>query len=87
MNGGYFYAGITTKCLAIAGCNSDAVTFFFGILENAASGSEKVQAACLNDRASERYSRVRYYMQLYGLWRAAMGRMPAGHMVKTRYDS
>ena len=52
-----------------------------GDFPNTASASDKVEVIILNDQAAERYSRIRFYMQLYSLWRAAMGRMPTGAFV------
>ncbi len=50
-----------------------------GDFPKTASASDKVEAIILNDQAAERYSR--FYMQLYSLWRAAMGRMSSGAVV------
>ena len=52
-----------------------------GDFPNTASASDKVEAINLNDQAAERYSRIRFYMQLYSLWRAATGRMYSGAVV------
>jgi hypothetical protein len=52
-----------------------------GDLPKTASALDKVEAIILNDQAAERYSRIRFYMQLYSLWRAAMGRMSSGAVV------
>jgi hypothetical protein len=52
-----------------------------GDFPKTASALEKVEAIILNDQAAERYSRIRFYMQLYSLWRAAMGRMSSGPVV------
>ena len=53
-----------------------------GYCPKTASALEKVEAIILNNQAAERYSRIRFYMQLYSLWRAAMGRMSSGPVVE-----
>jgi hypothetical protein len=82
-NDGHLYCGIKKASITFAGCNSDAVITFLicEYVRKTASGSDKVESVMLNDRAAERYSRIRYYMRLFCLWRAAMGRMPEGDFV------
>ena len=81
----YVYCFITHASFGVAGYNVDAVIVIhmvlFGDVHKTASAQDKVEAIILNDQAAERYSRIRFYMQLYSLWRAAMGRMSTGAFV------
>ena len=84
-NGRYVYWRIAHANFGVAGYNLDAVIVIrmvlFGDFPKTASASDKVEAIILNDQAAERYSRIRFYMQLYSLWRAATGRMSSGAVV------
>ena len=84
-NGRYVWWWTTHANFGAAGYNVDAVIVIrmvlFGDVPKTASASDKVEAIILNDQAAERYSRIRFYMQLYSLGRAAVGRMSSGAVV------